>query len=392
MNGKIDVLIADDIVDTRENIKRFFEYERSINIVGEASNGEQAISLAEKLKPDVILMDINMPLVDGITAIESLSLKAPQVAPIVISVQGEPEYFKKAMRAGAKDYLVKPFSGDELISTIKEVVKKEEEIREQQMNAALLKSGIKHKPRILSVFSAKGGTGKTTLTANLAACLSKFHDKKTVIVDLDLQFGNIPVMFNINPSQTITDVLSYSNELDKNTLEDFLMYHEETGVKILCPPKNPEEAEYVTESHVEEILRVLTESYEYILIDTPPAFSGHVLAALDQSYKVFVITTLDLPSIKNAKNSLKIMSDLGYPDDKVNLVINKEAKYYNVGKDDLQDALDRKVFYRMPNKEKSMVEAVNRGVPVILEPSMNGIVSEFRKFSDRVIGSEKRIK
>lgn len=392
MNRKIDVLIADDIVETRENIKRFFEYERSINVVGEASNGEQAISMAESLKPDVVLMDINMPLVDGIDAIESLTLKSPLVAPIVISVQGEPEYFKKAMRAGAKDYLVKPFSGDELISTIKEVVKKEEETREQQMNVALLKSGIKHKPRIISVFSAKGGTGKTTLTANLGACLSKYHDKKVVIVDLDLQFGDIPVMFNINPDNTITDVLSYANELDKNTLEEFLVHHEETGVKILCPPKNPEESEYVTEEHVEEILRVLTESYEYILVDTPPAFSGHVLSAMDKSYKVFIVTTLDLPSIKNVKNSLKIMYDLGYPEEKINLVVNKEAKYYKVGKDDLEDALDRKVFFRMPNKEKSIVESVNRGMPVIAEPSINGVVSEFRKFSDRVIESENSIK
>ncbi len=84
-----------------------------------------------------------------------------------------------------------------------------------------------------------------------------------------------------------------------------MVHHEETGVRILCPPKNPEEAEYVTESHVEEILRVLTETYEYILIDTPPTFSSHVLSALDQSHKVFLVTTLDLPSIKNAKNSLK---------------------------------------------------------------------------------------
>ncbi|ACB85882.1 response regulator [Natranaerobius thermophilus] len=391
MKRKIDILIADDISETRENIKRFLGFERDIQIVGEAANGEQAISMAEKMKPDIILIDINMPLVDGISAIESLSLKAPQVAPIVISVQGEAEYFKKAMRAGARDYLVKPFSGDELISTIKEVVQKEEEVREKQMNEALLRSGIKHKPRIFSVFSAKGGTGKTTLAANLASCLSKFHDKKTVIVDLDLQFGDIPIMFNITPQQTITDLLSNINELDSETLENVLIHHEETGVKLLCPPKNPEEAEYVSDEHVEEILRVLTETYEYILVDTPPAFSGHVLSALDQSHKIFLVTTLDLPSIKNAKNSINIMDNLGYPEDKVNLVVNKEDKYYQVGKQDLQDALNRGIFYRMPNKEKPIVEAINRGVPVILEPSVNGVVSEFRKFSNKVIEHEKRV-
>ncbi len=391
MNRKIDVLIADDIADTRENIKRLFEYEQGINVVGEAVNGEQAINLTEKLRPDVALVDINMPLVDGIEAIESLVYKAPNVAPIVISVQGEPEYFKKAMRAGAKDFLVKPFSADELISSIKEVVKKEEEIREQQINAAMLRSGIKHKPRVFSMFSAKGGTGKTTLITNLAASLSKFQNKKVVVVDLDLQFGDLPVMFNINPTYTITDLLSYANELDKETLEEYLVTHEETGVKILCPPINPEEAEYVSEENVEEILQVLTETYEYILVDTPPVFSGHVLSALDQSHKIFLVTTLDMPSIKNAKNSLNIMQNLGYPEDKVKLVINKEAKYYRVGQDDIQDALNREIFFRMSNREKTLVEAVNRGIPVVMEPSVNGVVSEFRKFSDKVLEHEKRV-
>ena len=389
MSDKINVVIADDVVDTRENIKRLLSLEDDISVVGEAPNGDKAIKLAEDLQPDVILMDINMPVVDGITATETIHLKMPKVSIIIVSVQGEQEYLKKAMKAGARDYLVKPFSGDELVNTIRDVTEKEGKRMEKVLEENQAQKNAEIKPKIHTVFSAKGGSGKTTIAANLATSLAIRHKKNTVIVDLALQFGDVPLIFNIAPKQTIADLVSEIQDMDLDLIENFLVEHE-SGVKILPPPKGPEEAEYVNADHIEKILKVLSKGYEYIIIDTPPNLSEEVLKAFDLSHQITLLTTLELTSIKTTKKTLNIMGGLGYPKEKVKLIINKGAGYYGLSDSDVENALDKEVYYYLPEDNKMVVKSINTGAPFVYEYPTSTISGKLLKLTDKLVPTPKK--
>ena len=245
MSDKIRVLIVDDVATTRENIVKLMQFQPGIEAVGQAQNGEEAIFQAKALRPDVVLMDINMPGMDGITATERLTVEVPGTTIVIMSVQGEQEYLRRAMMAGAKNYLTKPFTGDELIQAIQQSVSRDRQIRD----AMRQKSGVKTPGKIISVFAGKGGVGKTMLTVNLAVALAKRPETRVAIVDADIQFGDVPLFLNLMPRSTIADVLPDAEHLDDKTLAAYMTPYSET-LHILAAPLRPEQAETVSISAI----------------------------------------------------------------------------------------------------------------------------------------------
>ena len=274
----ISVLIADDIATTREDIKRLLYFEEEIQVIGEAADGEEAIALAAELNPDVVLMDINMPRIDGIGATEQISVNVPHTAIIIISIQGEQEYLRKAMAAGAREYLAKPFSANDLANAIRRV---HESQRKRNMyispsSSMISSSNIKiKKGKIITFFCTKGGVGKTTLACNMAVALSQDYKKKVALVDLDLTAGDVTVMLNINAKNTIADMVQEQENLDSQLVEGFLIPHL-SGARILAAPSSPEQAELVKPGHIEQLLRILKGNYDYVIVDTAPVYNDTV--------------------------------------------------------------------------------------------------------------------
>ncbi|MBC7324509.1 MAG: response regulator, partial [Moorella sp. (in: Bacteria)] len=204
----IKVLIADDIAGTREDIKRLLYFEEDIKVVGEAADGEEALRLTEALHPDVVLMDINMPRMDGIQASELISMQFPEVAVVIISIQGEQEYLRKAMAAGARDYLVKPFNSSELAETIRRAGtfhKKRQVHFTGRPSAGAASQPTRIPGKVIALFSTKGGVGRTTLACNLAIALAHGAGQKVVLADLDLAGGDVAVLLNVPTKGTITE-------------------------------------------------------------------------------------------------------------------------------------------------------------------------------------------
>lgn len=316
---KIKVVIVDDTEETRNNVKTLLSFEKRIEVIGEAENGEEAVFIVRESRPDVVLMDINMPVMDGIRATEEITMNVPETAVVIMSVQGETEYLRMAMAAGARDFLCKPFSGDDLTNTIMRAYDLESQ-RRQKSKVTTVKEEIKSK--VISVFSTKGGVGKTTIASNLAVCLARASKKRVALVDLDLQFGDVAIMLNASVKNTISDLIKEINMVDSDIMEDYLVTHF-SGVRILPAPVKPEYAEFVTSSHVEKIINTLKEYYHYIIVDTSASFHETVLAALDMSDRILLVSTLDLPTIKNVKAGLDVMETLRYPKEKINIVVNK---------------------------------------------------------------------
>ena len=242
---KIKVVIVDDSDETRNNVKMLLSFEKDIEVIGEAVNGEEAVFIAKEARPDVVLMDINMPVMDGIKATEEIALNIPETTVIIMSVQGENEYIKKAMSAGARDYLSKPFSGDELVKTVRKTYEAECKRRERNVGS---KPAEEVKSTVVTVFSTKGGVGKTTIASNLAVSIARATKKRVALLDLDLQFGDVAIMLNVSVKNTISDLIKEVNQLDPDLMEEYMVTHF-SGVKVLPAPIKPEYAEYITASH-----------------------------------------------------------------------------------------------------------------------------------------------
>jgi len=360
----IRLLIVDDAADTRASIRRLLTLSLGVQVVGEAENGEDATKKVQALLPDVVLMDINMPVMDGITATEKIIAARPETVIIVISVQGENEYLRKAMIAGAKDYLVKPFGADELVDCIKKTW--ERESKRRQATAGHGQTMPEKKPgKVIAVFGPKGGVGKTTLAVNLAAVLATERKLRTCLVDLSLQFGDTCVMLSLVPRRTLSDLVS-ENTIDKETIQPYLLHHP-CGVKVLPAPLSPEYAEYITPEHVSRALSALRDMFDYVVVDMPSSFADISLAALDASDRILVVGNMDMAALKNMKLSLEVMKRLNYSTDKIFTVMNRAGYDLGIKFKDLEPALGRSVNFFIQNDEGVAVTALNRGMPFVLD-------------------------
>lgn len=386
MAETIKILVVDDAQDTRESVKKLLQFEDDIEIVGEGKNGLEGVQLARQLKPDVILMDINMPEMDGIKATEQITLDLPSVGIIILSVQGDQEYLRKAMAAGAREYLTKPFSIDELVNAIRRV----KEFVDKRKPAAAEVSGEKakaEKGKVIAIFGTKGGVGKSLVASNLAVSLATQSPDKVCIIDLDLQFGDITSMLNVEAKVTIADVAPSSDKLDIESLEGYLVKHA-SSLKILAAPAKPAYADVVTPDAIEKIVTLLKDKYTYILADTHTYFDDITLKGLDLSDLILCVVTLDFPSIKNAKLALETMTSLNYPKDKIKLVLNRSDSQTGLTEKDLEETLGWKIEFRIPSDGKLVIPAVNKGMPFVTSEPNSNIAKAVKTLCDGVSGSE----
>lgn len=361
---RIRILIVDDISDTRESIRRLLEFEPDIEVIGEAGSGSEALRLAEDLSPDIILMDINMPEMDGIRTTELLALRTPEISVIIMSVQGENAYLRRAMMAGAREYIVKPFSGDELASAIAKVYEIERRKRGVSAEQPHPNTGAPQarKGKILSFFSTKGGVGKTTLATNLGVELAHSGKWRVLLIDLNLQFGDVGVFLNLVPKRNIAD-LTQTGNLQFSEIQSFLLTHS-SGVQVLAAPTRPEYAELVTVDHIEQILKEVKPHFDFILLDNVSRFEDISLLSLDLAAQIFLVVAMEVPALKNTKLSLETMSDLHYLD-KVQVILNRSSREMGLDLSEIEKSLNFKVSYEIPSDGKTIVNAVNKGIPFV---------------------------
>jgi pilus assembly protein CpaE len=370
---KIRILIVDDIPETRENLRKLLFFESDIDVVGAAIDGEEGIQLAVELQPDIVLMDINMPGVDGITASERISQQVPFCQIIMMSVQGEADYLRRSMLAGAREFLIKPFSSDELVSSIRRVYQLGASRRQAMptmvespsAGSSTVEPGRLTAGKIVSVFSAKGGVGCSTVAVNVAIALQQNAASKVAVVDTSLQFGDVGVLLNLYASRTIADLASLSDELDNELISDVFIAHS-SGVQALLAPPRPEVADTVTPALVTDVLERLRSQFDIIMVDTGSVLDDVVLNVLDVSDKIIVVTTPEIPAIKNAKLFFEVTEALEYDRERVMFVLNKADKRINIRAEDIESNIKYKIEGQLPLDERSVTTAVNQGIPYVL--------------------------
>ncbi len=370
MTDTIRVVVVDDILETREHLAKLLSFETDIDVVGVAASGPEAIEIASRLHPDVVLMDINMPGMDGIATTEELGRTVPTAAVVMMSVQGEADYLRRSMLAGAREFLVKPFSADELCGAIRGVYSREREklgrmvVAQPAQTSAVALPGEREAGRVITLFSPKGGVGRTTLAVNLAVAIAADQGRSVALMDASFQFGDVGVLLNLNPrNKSIVDVLGEGGG-EPEHVDSALISHS-TGIRVLLAPPSPEMAELVTTEHMRRVVDRLRMTHDVVIVDTAPVFQDATLALLDMSDTVLGVLTLEITNIKNIRLFLEVADQLGYGSDKVRLVLNRSDSAYGIRIADVENSIGRKVDHTVISDGRTVVYALNRGVPFL---------------------------
>ena len=408
MADRIKVMIVDDIAETREQLRKLLSFDPDVEVVAMASTGEEAVETVSQAMPDVILMDINLPGIDGIAATAKVIEVLPTVQVIMLSVQGETDYLRRAMMAGARDYLTKPPGADELLDAIHRA-----HVLKQKMHTGPLgpvpsggpatgRAAVQAAPaleaEVITIYSPKGGTGCTTLTVNLAIALQNMlgQEAKICLVDGNLQFGDVSVFMKLQPSRTLADLAPHAGDLDPHLLDSILVTHD-SGVRVLCAPTSPEEAEIFREGGVEEsganshfhtILDFLRPQFDYILVDTAHQVDDVLLAALDVSDLVLVVTRPIIPEIRGARLFVELLRKLNFDFAKLGLVINGgDSKRMGIQPEAIERAM-MPALAHIPLDERTALRSANLGEPLMMKgartPLGQGIIALAEKVHEVV--------
>ncbi len=382
---KIRVLIVDDVSDTRENVRTLLTFESDIEVVAAARTGKEAIQLAQESNPDVVLMDINMPDMDGIAATEQIRQKLPSVQVVILSIQNDQNYMRKAMVVGARDFLTKPPNPDELVAAIRragEVARKERSkssqvfVSPQGIPNLAMKSSRLARGKIIQIYSPKGGTGCTTIAVNLAVSLHN-EETRVVLVDANLQFGDVAIFLNEQVKNSILDLAPRVDEMDPEIVDSVMIKNAASGVHIMASPSRPENAEKVNADQFAKLLRYLRQLYAYVIVDSSAYLTEVTLAVLDVADSIVLVTTQDIPSIKNDRLFLDLLMTLNIPSEKIAFVMNKFDKRIAISAEKVGENLKQEVVAVIPLDERTVIPAVNRGVPFMLDnktqPAARGI-------------------
>jgi len=296
-------------------------------------------------------------------------------APIVLLASGESSaLLEDALDADVADVLLLP----QLTENVVFAIRKASHSGRRAQGGRAQGSG-----RVITVFSPKGGTGKTVMATNLSVSFAKHAGKRTLLLDLDLQFGDAAIMLGIEPDKTIQDLVTAPGELDPEKLAGYISRHP-SGLDVLPAPIRPEDAELVTEAKLVRLMEVAKESYDLIVVDTSPFFHGPMLATLDQTDDLLLVCGLEVPTIKNVRLSLQTLQLLSFPPDRIRVVLNRANSNVGMKRGEVEAALEAKIRFEVPS-DRAVPLAVNRANPAVLSDPKSDFGRALREMSKSLL-------
>jgi pilus assembly protein CpaE len=379
--NQASVLIID--TDEESQVKQILNHQPGLTIVGCTSNLDVAFTLAERSEPDIILFNIDIYGEEGFKFAEGFGLEFTASSLVLMSSTDNKRLLQYALKVGAKDVLRLPADRDILINTIYQVLKYDRKRRE------LFSIQKKNRPqfKIITVFNTKGGVGKGTVSLNLAVAIQQLSRNRVALVDLDLFSGNLAVMAGVTSKPSIKDMVDDISSLDKETIDSYCVKHR-SGLKIVPAPMDPEFAEFIKSDHIEIILKLLSQVFNYVVVDAPTYFSDAVIPALEMAEDIVLVTTQDLAAIQNMKQCLDLLNRLSMRS-KARIIINRAGYSGHLKIKDLENQLGLKIFEIIPSCEKEAIEAVNLGEPLILLAKNSPVVPIFKEMAKKIISSDK---
>ncbi len=376
-NGREQVRIyVTGSCDGLEKLREALSSHEEIDFVGASENVADA---APALTGGHLQVVLHATRSATLPAGELAAVREHTQAPVVMLASGAAStLLEEALEADVADVLLLPQLTENVVFAIRKAAHAGRRLQTE--------GGHGRRGHILTVFSPKGGTGKTVTATNLAAAFAKYEKKRALLIDLDLQFGDAAIMLGIEPEKTIYDLVVAPGELDTEKLAGYTTRHA-CGLDILPAPLRPEDAELVTEAKITRLLEVARDSYDVIVVDTSPFFHGPMLATLDRTDELIVLCGLDVPTLKNVRLSLQTLDLLSFPQGKIRFVLNRANSKVGMKKREVESALGVKIRFEVPS-DRAVPIAVNRGTPAVLADSGSDFARAQRDMAKNLLQPE----
>lgn len=375
----IEIMLVSKQEPVLKTLRQYIGSDDEMTVVSEASGGEAALEKVENEAPDILILNSGAQDTEAISLAERIIMRKPRTFVIVLVPEITVDALQSANAAGCHNVIPFPDTAKELCDYIHRVYSTEN----GRIDALDKNEHVTWASKVLTVFGAKGGLGKTTIATNLAIKLAE-GNKKVAVVDLDLQFGDVHIFMDVEPKETIADLMQDLATPTIDSVRSYMNIHS-SGVHILCAPKSPEYADLISGERIQRLLGLLRANYDYVIIDTGPNFSDVTLAALEASSTILFVTGLDVSILKNSRVALNILDSLGLKK-KVRVIINRAVELSSITIDDVQRIVDAPILMRIPSDYMVAVAALNQGQPFVQAMPKSKLSLAISDIAARIIG------
>ncbi len=377
---KVPLAIIDKEKNNIKKISSLLKDLSEVEIVQTGTDLKDLESILKEKIPTLVLLGPGYLLKDVKNILLEYSGSLRYIKVILLISKTSANLFKEVIKLNIHDVLEFPFTYNDLVESVKRAKDIFEEAVTEERYAPEEKKDPDKKGAIkITVFSPKGGTGKSFIATNLAVDLVNLLKKDVVLFDLNYQFGDVALMLNLFPKHTVYDIISFVDQLDAEMLNSFLTTHE-SGVKVLPAPIDPTQDEAITTGSTKKILDVLSDFNDFIIIDTPYGFSDNVLLLLEETDFLCVVTSMDVPSIKNLKITLQLLEQLKFPKEKIILILNRANTKVGITIDEIKKTINKNIDVLIPSS-RIVPLSVNKGVPIVKENPRSAVSKSIHKLS-----------
>jgi pilus assembly protein CpaE len=369
MSEPISVVVLSTGLENFKDIRKALSAEDRVKLLAGGNDTEQLYEEIVRLKPAAAIIALGPNADNAVRFIEKLNAECPDTALISAAQDASPDMILRSLRAGAREFLRIPISADELRTVLDRV----SEFCTKQVESP------KKKGRMVAVFSSKGGCGTSFIATNLAAATNS----KTVLVDLNLQAGDLPLFLGLEAKYSMADMVEKRQRLDETLINSLVTPHSQ-HLSLLAAPREADSADEIEPQHIFEVLQKLREHYDYVVLDPQHTFDSITLAALDQSDEIVLILTLDIPAIRSTQRALEIFDRLGYPRKKVRIVVNRWSKQIDLDLRQVEKFLGEPVVGFVPSDYQTAVGSINLGTPLVQAEPTSKIALEIRRIAQQM--------
>ena len=387
----IKVLLVSKLEKNLALLRKHLEDEE-IAVIGESEGGAEALEVVENQEPDMVIISMTEGDLDVLNLAERIITYRPKCFVVLVPEEMNIEVMQAAMGIGAHNVAALSDNPKDFVEYVKAVYHSEN-LRIRSLSE---RQSMAWSSQVITVFSAKGGMGKTSVAVNMAVALAE-RGKKVAIVDLDLQFGDVPTFLDLEPRDTIAELMQESYSLTIDTIRGYMMMHS-SGVQVLCAPKSPEYAEMIAPERVQSLLSVMRSYYDFVIVDTASILNDLTFNAIEASNHVFFLTGLDLSSLKNSRLAMNLLESLQQKE-KVSVIVNCAEETNSITLDDVEKVLHTSVFLAIPTEHSVAVNALNKGIPFVtgaanskLSEAVQKLISQYLSGETQPSESEKKKK
>ncbi len=368
MNKMLAVIFSDEF-STSEVLKMYSSEIENLEVCVLSSNQQVYEKISSIEDKSVLVVDLSQNTQEKTDLIKQVNAQCPNCSVIALSDSVSVELIVEAMRSGAKEFLPVPVIKTEYLSALKKIISQ----------SALPKS--KNNCKIISVFSNKGGLGKTSLATNLALELSKITKENIALIDLNFQTGDITTFLDLKPSFNISYMLENIDKINETFLLSTLERYKRTSLYVLADPPYFKQADDIKPQQITKLFNTLKDTFSYIIVDAEASFDGKNIASLDNSDMILLMTVANLPALRNTQRCLELFDKLGYDKEKTKIVINRFMENDEIKEEDVEKVLSREIYWKIPNNYFAIMTAINKGIPVSEINSSTNVAQSYKQLA-----------